>query len=345
MKKRQTYTPPEHAIKVSYDPKKKLAIASTDALDRHGEVIDQDGWDLTNFKNNPVMLWAHDNYEPAVGYADNLQVVQMGDRKALTFIPVFHGKTELSAAIDALYNGDSGTGMKPVLNSFSVGFRPTEQEGNTFTKQELLEISCVNVPANADARVLAYKGLVSKGISDRVAKDVINIKGPVQDELDLEAMWALKRENMESVRDIYWAFCDVYFDENTPVDDFKSLLLEVSSLFTQVANGTYVDPIPDDDEDDPVVTESNKVLDKLRNPSKDDGDLGHSAKGNQPPAPRTKALTHRQQLAKAIVRSADKLASSNSQTLLTDDQQTLVKIIKRAGDKLSASQKEELRNG
>lgn len=342
-KKLPKTTPPDHIIKVTYDPKKKLAIASTDSLDRHGEVIDQEGWDLANFKSNPVMLWAHDNYEPAVGYAENLQVVQMGDKKALTFTPIFHGKTELSQAIDALYNGDAGTNMKPVLNSFSVGFRPLETDGNVFTKNELLEISCVNVPANADARVLAYKGLVSKGISDRIAKDVINVKGPVQDELDLEAMWEQKRENMESVRDIYWAFCDVYFDENTPVTDFKDLLLEVADLFTQVANGTYVDPIPDDDADDPVVTESNKVLDKLRNPSKDGGDSGHSTKGPQRSAPKPKTLSQRQMLAKAIVRAADKLGSK-SQTLTNDDK-TLVKIIKRSADKLTTSHKEELRNG
>jgi hypothetical protein len=345
MKKKLKPTEPEHIIKVSYDAKKKLAIASTDAVDRHGEIIDQDGWDLKNFKNNPVMLWAHDNYEPAVGYADNLQIVQMGDRKALTFTPVFHGKTELSAAIDALYNGDPETNMKPVLNSFSVGFRPTEQEGNVFTKQELLEISCVNVPANADARVLAYKGLVSKGISDRVAKDVINIKGAVQDELDLEAMWEQKRELMGDVRDIYWAFCDVFFDENTAVDDFPTLLKEVASLFSQVADGTYSSPVQDDDTDE-VVTESSKVLDRVKNPSKTIEDLQSLAKGNIPSAPTTKVLSKRQTLAKAITRAADLLSEGNrTNTLSADQNQQLVKIIKRAGDKITASQKEELRNG
>lgn len=341
MKKKLTkQTPPDYSIKVTYDPKKKLAVASTDSIDRHGEIIDQDGWDLANFKANPVMLWAHDNYEPAIGYAENLQIVQLGDRKALTFTPVFHGKTELSAAMDALYNGDPETSMKPVLNSFSVGFRPTEQEGNVFTKQELLEISCVNVPANSDARVLAYKGLVSKGITEQVVKDIVHIKGAVQDELDIENMWELKQEKMEDVRDVYWAFCGVFFDQETPVSEFQSLLLEAVGLFTQIANGTYVDA------DDDTVTESNKVLDKVRHPDKDVKDLGHSAKGKPQPAPTTKALTQRQMLAKAIVRAADKLnSSSKNQTSLTGDQKNLVRIIKQAGDKISASQKEELRNG
>lgn len=335
--KRPAYTPPENVIKVTYDPKKKVAIASTDAVDRHGEIIDQAGWQLENFKSNPVMLWAHDNYEPAIGRAENLQIIKMGDKNALTFTPVFHGKTELSAAIDALYNGDAETNMKPILNSFSVGFRPLEAEGNTFTKNELLEISCVNVPANSDARVLAYKSLVSKGISDKVAKDVVGVKGAVQDELDLEAEWEKKRENMEDVRDIWWAFCDVYFNENTPSDQFITLLTETVSLFGKVVDGTYVAP----DE-----TKSHKVVDKIRNTDKDIEDLESLAKGSIPSAPKAKVLSKRQMLAKAITRAADMLGEgSKNNTLSTDKQKQLVKIIKRAGDKITASQKEELKNG
>lgn len=346
MSKKPQFTPPEHAVvKANYDPKKKLAVASTDSVDRHNEVINQEGWDLEQFKANPVMLWAHDNYEPAIGYAENLQVVQLGDKKALTFTPVFHGKTELSAAIDALYNGDPETQMKPVLNSFSVGFRPLEADGNVYTKNELLEISCVNVPANSDARVLAYKGLVSKGISDRVAKDVVNIKGAVQDELDVEAVWEQKRELMDDVRSVYWAFCEVFFDEETPVTEFKTLLMEVSGLFSQIANGTYTSPVETDGEDE-VVTESTKVLDKVRDTDKDVEDITSLAKGNIPSAPKAKVLSKRQMLAKAITRAADLIGESEKNNNLKPDQKKqLVKAIKQAGDKISASQKEELRNG
>jgi hypothetical protein len=325
-------------VKASYDPKKKLAIASTAAVDRHGEVIDQDGWELEGYKNNPVLLWAHDNYEPAVGSGRNPVVTFVGGQKALVFEPFFHGKTELSRALDVLYNGDSDT--PPTLNSFSVGFRPTEQDGNVFTKSELLEISCVNVPANADARMRAYKTLVGKGFSDVVAKDVLQFKGAVEDELNLEAQWQAKWENIESVRDIYCAFIDVYLNEDTSVEDFSKLVSEVADLFSQVADGTFVDPSEDD-----TMTEAAKVLDKLRSNNKNNKDSGHSAKGKAKPAPTTKVLSQRQMLAKAIVRAADSLGSSKNQPLLTKDHQTLVKIIKRSADKLTASQKEEIRNG
>src|SRR3990167_1765589 len=115
------------------------AVASTAVEDRHGEVVSIEGWDIRNFKKNPVLLWAHNHEEPAIGYAKNL-------KRDMTFEPVFHDKTPLAAAIKALYEGDED--MPPVLNSFSVGFKANEMDGNKYTSQELLEISAVNVPAN-----------------------------------------------------------------------------------------------------------------------------------------------------------------------------------------------------
>jgi len=35
------------------------AIASTAAVDRQGDTIEQSGWELKNFEENPVLLWAH----------------------------------------------------------------------------------------------------------------------------------------------------------------------------------------------------------------------------------------------------------------------------------------------
>ena len=52
-----------------------------------------------------------------------------------------------------------------VIKTLSVGFKPLESpDGITFTKNELLEVSMVNVPANADAMTLAYKSLKDSGL-------------------------------------------------------------------------------------------------------------------------------------------------------------------------------------
>lgn len=151
-----------HAV---YDPKTKLAIASTGIEDRHGEVIDQSGWDLKAYKKNPVLQWAHDHSEPAIGIAKNIKVEGEGKKARLVFEPIFHEMTDKARALKGMVE-------EGILKTFSVGFRPLDVDGNTYTRQELLEISLVNVPANADAQMLAYKTLKAKGFEDEVIKQV-----------------------------------------------------------------------------------------------------------------------------------------------------------------------------
>lgn len=166
---------------------KLIAVASTASEDRHGEVVSVDGWDLKNFKKNPVLQWAHDHTEPAIGLAKNIKVEGIGKKARLIFEPVFHEHTEKARALKAMVEDG-------ILNSFSVGFRPLEMDGNVFTKQELLEVSLVNVPANADARMLAYKSLQSKGLDtsvlgeikswteNRLAEEVFGENAPIGDD-------------------------------------------------------------------------------------------------------------------------------------------------------------------
>lgn len=144
---------------------KLIAVASTASEDRHGEVVSVDGWDLKNFKKNPVLQWAHDHTEPAIGVAKNIKVEGTGKKARLVFEPVFHDLTDKARALKAMVEAG-------ILNSFSVGFRPLEVDGNVFTKNELLEISLVNVPANPDARLMAYKALEAKGLDTSVLGEI-----------------------------------------------------------------------------------------------------------------------------------------------------------------------------
>lgn len=146
-----------------------VAVASTDVEDRQGEVVNVDGWDLKNFKNNPVLLLFHDHHSLPVGKAEKIWI-EKSSKSRLMFKPVFEQITERGRAISELVK-------QGYLRTFSVGFRPIDSEGNTFTKQELLEISLVNVPANPEAMMLAYKSLEEKGFKDEVIKDVIKDDG------------------------------------------------------------------------------------------------------------------------------------------------------------------------
>lgn len=143
-----------------------IAIASTNSVDRHGEVVDNNGWDLKAFKKNPVILWGHDHSEPAIGVSKKTWVEGTGKKAKLMIQPLLHDVTEKARAIKQLV--DMG-----VIKTLSVGFKPLESpDGITFTKNELLEVSMVNVPANSDAMMLAYKGLKDAGFENEVIEEV-----------------------------------------------------------------------------------------------------------------------------------------------------------------------------
>jgi HK97 family phage prohead protease len=143
-----------------------IAIASTNMVDRHGEVVDNNGWELKAYKQNPVILWGHDHNEPAIGVSKKTWVEGTGKKAKLMIQPLLHDVTEKARAISALV--DMG-----VIKTLSVGFKPLESpDGVTFTKNELLEVSMVNVPANAEARIMAYKGLKEAGFENKTIDDL-----------------------------------------------------------------------------------------------------------------------------------------------------------------------------
>lgn len=142
----------------------KMAFVATDeTVDREGEILSIEGWDLENFKRNPVMLWAHNPYEPPIGKWTNIRMRTVNGKKKLMMEPDFHKKSDLSRLISDLVEN----GYPP--QTVSVGFRPKERQGNRYVKQELLETSFVNVPANPEATTLA----LTKGYSSSIIKQVI----------------------------------------------------------------------------------------------------------------------------------------------------------------------------
>jgi HK97 family phage prohead protease len=123
---------------------------STFDLDRYGERIDPAGWDYRRYRDNPVIEWAHRYDIPAIGRADGIYA----DDKGLHGSLVFNAKD-----YDAFGWGIGQRVQAGVLRAGSVGFRPLEieipdkemsKDGTTliFRKQELLEFSVCNVPAN-----------------------------------------------------------------------------------------------------------------------------------------------------------------------------------------------------
>jgi len=123
---------------------------STFDLDRFGERIDPQGWDFKRYMENPVVEWAHRYDIPAIGKIDSLAV----DDDGLNGLVFFNDKSydHFGWAI--------GQRVKAgVIRAGSVGFRileieiPSKEDSRDgtaliFRKQELLEFSVCNVPAN-----------------------------------------------------------------------------------------------------------------------------------------------------------------------------------------------------
>jgi HK97 family phage prohead protease len=123
---------------------------STFDLDRFGERIDPAGWDFKRYRDNPVIEWAHRYDIPAIGKAGGLYA----DDKGLHGVVVFNDKE-----YDPFGWAIGERVKRGVIRAGSVGFRVIEIEipdketargGTTliFRKQELLEFSICNVPAN-----------------------------------------------------------------------------------------------------------------------------------------------------------------------------------------------------
>lgn len=146
---------------------KITGVASTSVVDRQNESVNVEGWDLKNFKKAPRLLWAHDHTEPAIGKVTKIGFEGEGKKRRMTFEAVFQEVTEKARAIKKLVEDG-------FINTFSVGFKPLEMEGNEILKQELLEISVVNVPANPDAMLLAYKSLKEDGFTAKTITKVLD---------------------------------------------------------------------------------------------------------------------------------------------------------------------------
>ena len=151
-------------------------VASTGEVDRHGDTVAPEGWRLDAYRDNPVVLWAHDYGEPAIGRAEAVWSDGRALRARLEFAP-----TEFAGQVERLYRQGYQKGV-------SVGFRPLRFEerrdpvngaflGIRFLEQELLEISAVPVPANGGA-LLAEETLDSTeapGERGQLADEVVGL--------------------------------------------------------------------------------------------------------------------------------------------------------------------------
>ena len=167
------------------DPESKIYwfVASTGNVDRHNDIINQKGWKLENFKKNPVIFWNHRTWGTLRTLPIGKGIVKIENDQLLVGIE-FDPEDEFAMRVESkVKNG--------YVNSVSVGFgdgarfgckagvhRSTLPEGHDaigtrgyyYEEAELLEISPVNIPANAEANKKGLEG------SDEIVQLLTEIK-------------------------------------------------------------------------------------------------------------------------------------------------------------------------
>lgn len=121
-----------------------LFVISDGKKDRHGESINPNGWDFTEFNENPVALIGHDYRQLPVGkwlppYVENGEVLAWLDLAG----------TERGEEARTLIEGGY---LKTVSVGFGIGRWGGSGEEYDIMESKLYEVSLVSIPANTRAR-------------------------------------------------------------------------------------------------------------------------------------------------------------------------------------------------
>jgi HK97 family phage prohead protease len=149
--------------------------ATSDAVDRTGEVVTLDGWDFKNWEANPVILDSHDYWggiEAIVG-------------RGVGPLRLVDGAWEVDIAFSDSPKGRLAEQLveEGSLRAVSVGFNSQERtygkpdEPMKHTRKELLEISVCPIPANQDAlRVRSLAGMADTLAAETKAGRTLSAK-------------------------------------------------------------------------------------------------------------------------------------------------------------------------
>lgn len=129
-------------------------IASTPSVDRMGDIVEPLGMEI---KLPAPLLWQHNSREP-VGWVHSAKATKDGifvECEIATIKEDGELKNEIDKRWQQLTN--------KLVRGLSIGFDPIEHSqidgswGYRFIKWELLELSCVTIPANSDCSIETIK--------------------------------------------------------------------------------------------------------------------------------------------------------------------------------------------
>ena len=157
----------KHKTHASTESGGREFVLSDETPDRMGDIVLSKGWELDNFKKNPIALFGHRSDFP-IGRWRDLRVENNSLRGHLELAPP--GTSDRIDEIRKLVEAG-------ILRAVSVGFRPIETKprpetkdnyGLFFVRNELVETSLVSVPANPNALAVAKSLQISPATLDFV---------------------------------------------------------------------------------------------------------------------------------------------------------------------------------
>ena len=155
------------------------AVVSTESVDRDGDIIRQEGWDLRHFKAHPVLLSSH-NYRGLTNQIGEWTRMEVVGKELVGEARYYIGQGNPEADWGFFLAGRDKA-------AFSVGFMPDmaqakelQGDGKTsyeFKAQELLEVSQVTVPSNRQS-LQAMKGIGLDPVMEMLVDDVLDVIEP-----------------------------------------------------------------------------------------------------------------------------------------------------------------------
>jgi HK97 family phage prohead protease len=128
-------------------PGTNVFTLSTKEVDRDGDTIDPAGWNLSEYQENPTVLWGHDSKSLPIGRCPEIRAVGGKLKATIEWPPrsLYPFADQLHDLVNAGF-----------VRSASVGFRPDASSPNAFGGRDiheatLLEWSVVNIPSNPSA--------------------------------------------------------------------------------------------------------------------------------------------------------------------------------------------------
>ena len=136
------------------------SVIATDQVARDGAIIEPKGWDFSNYRLNPVILWQHD--DTAMPFARTAEGPFVSDKELVAKAQFDMDDPRAVEAVRKIAGG--------FINATSVRWLPKKTEVRemgegedkrevlVFLEQELLEWSFVGIPADPGAQILRADG-------------------------------------------------------------------------------------------------------------------------------------------------------------------------------------------